>query len=634
MAVAWSKDKVGHATADVLIRDPVVLTATLPRFMLLGDKSTVRLDFDNVEGEAGGYHLVVATEGPFKLDGGDKTITLDAKKRAALSLPVTATGVGAGQISVSIIGPGGFALERHYALNVKPSTQIIARRTVKPLDLGQNLTLTSDIFADLVPGTGALALSISPSASLDVATLIAALDRYPLGCTEQIVSRALPLLYVNELSEQLHLAIDTSIEERISGAIETVLSRQGPEGAFGLWAPGGDDAWLDSYVTDFLTRARARGYSVSDEAFKLALDRLRNYVSTAPDVATDGGLALAYALYVLARNGAAPVGDLRYVADTKINDLKTAAARGQMAAALAMLGDRVRAEKTFDAALAALLKQPQVAYGRTDYGSALRDAAVVVTLAAEGNAPKPMLINATSRIDPARQLASFTSTQEDAWLVLAARALGKQGVNLTATTGGEQVTYSGPLYITYGESNLKQNAITITNRADAPVQAVVTVTGAPVSPEPAADHGFKIERTFHTLDGEDADPAQAKQNQRFVVLLKVTEPQPQFARVALTDYLPAGFEIDNPHLVSSGDTGTLSWLSDAATPAYTEFRDDRFTAAFDRGSKDSPTYTVAYVVRAVSPGTYVLPQAQIEDMYVPDRFGRTSTGTVTIQPAQ
>ncbi|MGA7544888.1 MAG: alpha-2-macroglobulin [Methyloceanibacter sp.] len=634
MAVAWSKDRVGHAAADVIVRDPVVVTATLPRFMLLGDKSTVRLDLDNVEGETGDYHVVVGTDGPFTVTGGDKTLKLDAEKRGGLSLPVTATGIGSGTVTVKVNGPADFALEREYALTVKPSTQILARRTVKPLDPGQTLTLTADIFTDIVPGTGKLALSVTPSAALDVATLIAALDRYPLGCTEQIVSRALPLLYVNELSEQLHLAADSSVDARIAGAIETVLARQGSEGAFGLWAAGGEDAWLDAYVTDFLTRARARGFSVSDEAFKLALDRLRNYVSTAPDVATDGGLALAYALYVLARNGAAPVGDVRYISDAKINDLSTATARAQIAAALAMLGDRVRAEKTFDSALGALPKEPKIDIGRTDYGSALRDAAAVVTLAAEGDAPKPLLISATSRVDAARNLVTRTSTQEDAWLVLAARALGKQGVSLKTNQGGETATHTGPLYLSYDASELEQNAVSVTNSADAPVQVVVTVSGAPLTPEPAADQGLMLERSFHTLDGEDADPAKAKQNQRFVVVLKVTEAQPQFARVALTDYVPAGFEIDNPRLVSSGDTGTLLWITDAGTPVHTEFRDDRFTAAFDRASGDPVVYTVAYVVRAVSPGTYVLPQAVVEDMYRPARFGRTGTGTVNVQPAQ
>ena len=92
---------------------------------------------------------------------------------------------------------------------------------------------------------------------------------------------------------------------------------------------------------------------------------------------------------------------------------------------------------------------------------------------------------------------------------------------------------------------------------------------------------------------------------------------------SLADYLPAGFEIDNPHLVSSGDTGTLEWITDAAEPVNTEFRDDRFTAAFERKADDAPVFTVAYVVRAVAPGKYVRPQAVVEDMYRPDRYGRT-----------
>ncbi len=444
------------------------------------------------------------------------------------------------------------------------------------------------------------------------------------------MSRAQPLLYVNELSLDAQLAVETGIDERIAKAIETVLARQGSEGAFGLWSPGGDDAWLDAYVTDFLTRARARGFSVSDESFKLALDRLRNYVSTAPDVSTDGGLALSYALYVLARNGMAPVGDVRYIADVKLNALATPTAKAEIGAALAMLGDRVRAEKAFDAALGALPEDPKFEGGRPDYGSPLRDAAVVVTLAAEGDAPKLILVSATAKIEAARDKVTYTSTQDDAWLVLAARALGKQGVSLETNEGGLE----GPLYRNFTEDELAASPLTVTNTGDTPLDAVISVSGAPITPEPAAEHGFTIERSFHTLDGADVDAGHAKQNDRFVVVLTVTEPQPQFARVALTDYVPAGFEIDNPRLVSSGDTGTLDWIEHPGTPAFTEFRDDRFTAAFERRKDDATTYSVAYIVRAVSPGSYVLPQAVVEDMYRPDRFGRTETGAVEVAPAK
>jgi uncharacterized protein YfaS (alpha-2-macroglobulin family) len=86
--------------------------------------------------------------------------------------------------------------------------------------------------------------------------------------------------------------------------------------------------------------------------------------------------------------------------------------------------------------------------------------------------------------------------------------------------------------------------------------------------------------------------------------------------------------------VSSGDTGTLSWIEDAAEPVHSEFRDDHFGAAFDRKANDQAVFTVAYVVRAVSPGKYVLPQAYVEDMYRPDRFGRTGTGSVEVGPAK
>ncbi len=99
-------------------------------------------------------------------------------------------------------------------------------------------------------------------------------------------------------------------------------------------------------------------------------------------------------------------------------------------------------------------------------------------------------------------------------------------------------------------------------------------------------------------------------------------------------HLPAGFEIDNPRLVSSGETGTLGWIENAVEPANAEFRDDRFAAAFNRKGADGPVFTVAYVVRAVSPGRYVHPQAYVEDMYRPDRFGRTATGTVEVTAAR
>jgi len=631
MAVAWSKDKVGEAATDVVVRDPVVLTATLPRFLLPGDRSSIRLDLDNVEGEDGGYTIVVTTTGALAAAATQK-LTLHAKQRAGVSVALTANAAGTGTVRVGVTGPSGFALARSFTLSVRPPAQILARRTVKSIAKGESLALSNDLFADLVPGTGAVSISVGASTALDAASLLAALDRYPYRCSEQITSRALPLLYVSELVKDAHVSLDPTVDRRIRDAVEALLTRQDANGSFGLWGVGGDDVWLDAYVTDFLTRARERKIAVPEAAFKLALDRLRNVVAAAADPGDNGGSGYAYALYVLARNGLAPIGDLRYLADAKLDALATPIAKAQLAAALAMVGDRTRAERVYAAVLAAITPSaPADLTSREDYGSTLRDAAALVALASEGGASRATVQAAVARVEAVRASLRPTSTQEDAWLLLAASAMAKDGAKISLDVGGQSMQQ--PLYRTIRAGDL-QAPLRITNTGEDEVKAVVTVTGAPLTPEPAAENGFKIERETYTLDGAPVDVKTVKQNTRLVVVLKVTEAQPQFGHVLVADYLPAGFEIDNPHLVSSGDTGTLSWITDAVAPVDAEFRDDRFTAAFNRTKDDAPVFTVAYVVRAVSPGTYVRPQASVEDMYRPGRFGRTATESVQVTAAK
>ena len=82
-AVAWSKDKVGSAQADVTVRDSVVVAATLPRFLNVGDRSEMHVDIDNVEGDAGDYKLDLDIHGPLTADADamTKTVRLDPHQR-------------------------------------------------------------------------------------------------------------------------------------------------------------------------------------------------------------------------------------------------------------------------------------------------------------------------------------------------------------------------------------------------------------------------------------------------------------------------------------------------------------------------------------------------------------------------
>ncbi len=158
---------------------------------------------------AGDYTIAVSTaDAVIAGAGATQKLTLRAKARGAIDVPITANAAGSGTVKVSVSGPAGSRCERSYTLHVRPPAQILARRTVKPLAKGESVTLSSDMFADLVPGTGSVSFSVGSSTALDAAALLAALDRYPYRCSEQITSRALPLLYVSELATEAHVALD------------------------------------------------------------------------------------------------------------------------------------------------------------------------------------------------------------------------------------------------------------------------------------------------------------------------------------------------------------------------------------------------------------------------------------------
>jgi alpha-2-macroglobulin len=242
------------------------------------------------------------------------------------------------------------------------------------------------------------------------------------------VSRALPLLYLDQVALAAGLSGDPEVPPRIRDALVRVLGNQSADGRFGLWGPGGDDLWLDAYATDFLTRAREQGHAVPDSALDAALEPANRSAYTAP------GPADAYALYVLARNGRASIGDLRYIADERLDSLETPLAKAQIGAALALYGDRARAETVLAAAVAALPDEDPGGW-RADYGSSLRDAAAVLALAAETGVKS---VDLRVLADRAQELASsrtYRSTQDNAWLLLAAQA-SDEGRGGPAPLGG------------------------------------------------------------------------------------------------------------------------------------------------------------------------------------------------------
>jgi uncharacterized protein YfaS (alpha-2-macroglobulin family) len=630
MAMAWSRAGVGHAVKDVLVRDPVVVSASIPQFLHTGDASRLLVEINNVAGAAGDYGLKIEAGDGIGIAASDlnRTVTLAEKERQSFNVPISAEEVGDYTITVSLSTPSGEVWPRELALGIRPPGQPVSRRNVVALDGGATLTIDSAPLAEFIPGTASVAVTIGGASRLDVVGILAALDRYPYGCAEQLTSRALPLVYLNDVAIAIGAATDDEIGKRVQDAIKGVLANQSSSGAFGLWGPYSEgNLWLDAYVTDFLTRAAEKGYDVPELSRTIALDNLSNRLSYADDF-TNGGEDIAYALYVLARAGRASLGDLRYYAEVKIGNFGTALAKAQIGAALALYGDRQRAANAFEAALSQLNVGRNADIWVGDYGSQLRDKAAVLTLAAEsdvGMADLRALANDVANEEEARR---YTSTQEQAWMLLAAAALIEDSSRTSFEIEGAAV--AGPLFKEYSQATIEAAPVAIKNLGTDTLDAVLTTTGVTVVPEPAGGNGFTIERFYYTVAGEPTDIAAIGQNERIVVMLTVTADQGRDGDILVVDQIPAGYEIENPNISASGEVINFGWLDVDRNAAHTEARVDRFVAALDRSSEDSLQFSVAYSMRAVSPGTFAQPAATVEDMYRPYLNARTATGTVEV----
>ncbi|EJZ19285.1 alpha-2-macroglobulin family protein (plasmid) [Rhizobium sp. Pop5] len=634
MAVAWSKTGVGHGVKDVIIRDPVVVTASLPKFLAPGDKANLRLDIANTDAPAGDYKLQLTGNDAVGIEqaSASQTIRLEAGAKSELTLSLVGKQPGAGSVSINLSGASGLSLDQTVDMPVRPSSLPITERRVLALKPGAKLTVDKNLLADSVLPGASISVNVTRSAAFDIPALLMTLDRYPFGCAEQTTSRALPLLYLAEVAKQAGMENDDDVHSRVQDAIYRVLSYQASAGSFGLWGPDSGDVWLDSYVTDFLTRAREQKYDVPERAFVQALENLQNVLSYTTDIKGQGD-QIAYAVYVLARNKKAAISDLRYYADTMINDFPTPLAKAHIAAALALYGDAQRSKNIFLDALQ-MSEQSMVSrvnFSRTDYGTILRDGAAILALAAESRPVPPVIPELSKAVAKEWARSKYKSTQEETWMLLAARAIqgGDDGlkidVNGAAHTGSYMARMSGDA--------LTDHPLTLTNQTNDAVSATVTTVAAPTVPLPAGGDGFTIERSYYTLDGEEANVSEAQQNERYVVVIHVRENNDWPSRIVITDLLPAGFEIDNPNLVDSAQMTNFDWIGEISA-AHTEFRYDRFVAAFNRSGGDEREFNVAYVVRAVTPGTYDHPAASVEDMYRPELSARTATGKMEVVTAQ
>ena len=623
MAVAHTKEAVGHGSRALIVRDPLVADLYLPRFLAPGDEARVTIELANIDAPAGEYAPALSVTGPASIAGTlPSTLRLAPGERWSSPLTLSARAPGEVTLSLRASGPHGGRVERTWTLAVRPAQAWRQTRRSITLGPGGRVSLTEDLIADLHAADARVSVSLS-AVPYDLPGLLASLDRYPYGCTEQIISRALPLLYVDELTTggASRHADDPELRDRIQDAVRRVLSRQRSDGSFGLWsARDREDPWVSAYALDFLDRARAAGFEVDARALRrsrfYASHLLRSSRMSAEEVE-----AAAYGLAALARANHVEPGSVRHFISARLGRVASGLGRAQLALAAASFG----LAEDIETALSAAVSAPGGSRYAT-YGSGLRDAAALVAVAAA--LKSDVLPEAAARL---RQLSvedSYTSTQEKAWMVVAAWELNRamEGAPLTVD-GARTMIGKGGFYRVFGSKELKGDGVTITNPGTRPVKLAIGVGGHPAVEEPAHANRITLTRTILTREGVPAELANVKQGDELTVVLQGRMEESQFSRrLLVADLLPAGLEIE---AALSHDEEHES-LGEIDRPGTLRLRDDRYVAALTR--REGGPFRLAYLVRAVTPGDFRMPAPYVEDMYDPAVQARGSMGRLNVRP--
>jgi alpha-2-macroglobulin len=642
MAVAVSANKLGASSRPLTVRDAVVADVVLPRFLAPGDRAFAALNLNNVEGKPGNYAATVKVYGPLALAGGATgtvvTQNLPLGKRTLTPVEIAGRGTGIGTVVLTVTGPGGFNVSHSWQIEVRAPQLEISRSDTVPFAAASTYVANASLTSGIVPGSGGATIDVSAAYGFaNIPALLKWLDKYPFGCIEQQSSRAMPLLFFNDMASLAKLPTDNALKDREQAAVDAVLAMQNPEGNFGMWGPGADaEPWISVFALDFLTQAKAKNYVVPNEALR----RGGNWLKRAASTHSNDDNVRAYAFYLLARSGQVNVSDLRYFSDTRGAEWNTVIAAALTGAAAARVGDKSRAAYGFKRALDIAGKAQFATYPVGDYGSLLRDLAGAMALASE--AGETGVIPAF--MAKARSLnmgLNATTTQEKAWMLRAAFELTRQRTRLNILVNGKPAELrAGGVHLA-PEAGALAAGITLVNKGDAPVWRSVAVQGMPSSPLPPAANGLTLTKSIWTISGAPANLAALRQNDRVIVVLSGRMGNNAWRQMGTIDLLPAGLEIEK--VLSKDDAKRYGFIGTLTDADRLDAADDRFIAAFTIGSRfhyrgndpakvePQPEFRVGYIARVVTAGEYVLPAGVVEDMYMPGILARTSMGKVTVR---
>jgi len=666
MAVTSGPKKLGRASKQVVVKDPIVLTTTLPRFVTLGDEIQIPVFVTNLSGAKLDVDVSLTAENlpypgleqpadagsPIQFLGKPRgTASIEDGKSATMVFHARAIkAIGAAKFRVTAKGGGHESREELDVpfLPAGPKSRVVQKI---PLEKGEK-----DIAAILdrdgwLPTSEKSTVWVTSNPYGESFDHLTYLVRYPYGCIEQTTSSTRPLLFVSNIigSVDPTLVADGKIDDMIMSGVNRVLSMQTPSGGFSYW-PGDTEpsGWGSAYATHMLFDAQKAGYSVPqdrlDEVVEWISREATKYENEGRDERYDWhGDTEAYMQYVLAIGGKGRKARIQKLIDglpAKASEEK-AEQKYMLQAALWLAGDR-RYEKDLKAPDLSAIKDTR--HNSWSFYSDRRRRGFMLSTFQDlfGNDPagEPLAQSVASALSG--HTSGYYTTQELVWGVT---GLGKRVKDSTGDFSPPTLTANGKgiepkaldkklktsdrTWALARASEYKSLSLNVADKGKGSLFLMLSSEGVKETPDyRVGGDGLKVHRVWRDAKGGQVDPNGLNLADLVYVEIDVTNTTSEkIQNIALVDRLPAGFEIENPRL---GRGGATDWIDEESkwSADYMNLRDDRIELFGSIGAGETRTFV--YAARVVTAGEFTIPPVEAEAMYDPRIWAREDGRKITI----
>jgi uncharacterized protein YfaS (alpha-2-macroglobulin family) len=635
MVVAGQDGAYGNAEKTVPVRSPLMLLSTLPRVVSTDEEILLPVNVFAMENSVRNVTVKVETTGKLQLaNSANQTLTFSEPGDQMVFFALK-SGATPGYEKVTVTATGGNRTSTE-------TIEIDVRNPNPPIISSENKLLNpgeTGEFAYQLDGAyeeNWVKLEVSRIPSVDISRRFDFLHDYPHYCSEQLTSRALPLLFIAQFKDTDSQETE-AIKKNVREAISNLYGRQLTNGGIVYWPGSGFvDDWITSYAGSFLVLAKEKGYDVNEGV----INRWKSYQRSLAQSWRPAGertsrrysynqseLEQAYRLYTLALAGSPEMGAMNRMKEIKDLSLQ---ARWSLAAAYALAGRMAGAnELIFNSSM----DVTPYSLSNSTYGSSDRDEALILEALVLMGKDAEAFMQAQKVSRNLTKERSF-STQSTAWsLVAMGRLAEKMSGSLTfgwTLTGVNQPAVNSAKAVFQKDIpiNPLSGSVSISNTGNGVLYANVVSKTKPLRDSlPEVANNIRLEVSYTNMNGTSLDVQRLKQGADFVAIIKVSNigGQENYTDLALTHIIPSGWEIYNERMRNPDEEDNTS----RAPFNYQDIRDDRVMTYFDLNRGQSKTFRIRLM--ATYCGSFIFPAIQCEGMYDTSVTARTRAGRVSVE---